>query len=200
MADGRIITGFSLPKVALYSATGGVVSYSGVMPLARGVDVSMDIETSDSQHFYANNILAESAGGQFTNGTLNLTVDGLKDAARKMIMGLPTESTITVGGESVKVLDYDDRMKIPYVGVGFVVRVMEEGVTSYVPYALKKVIFDTEGLEAATQEEEVEFQTQSLTASITRDDSANHGWMRIAEEQATEALAEAVVLAFLTGE
>ncbi len=197
MANGRVITGYSLPKVALYSAGGGTPTYTSYMALARGVSVSMDLDTSDNQDFYADNMLAESAGGLFTGGTLTLTIDGLKDTARKLIMGLPTAGTVTVDGESVNVYDYDDRMSIPYVGVGFVVRVMENGVTSYVPYVLTKVIFDVEGLDAETQGEDISFQTTELSASITRDDSTNHRWMRLGEAQDTEAGAEAVIAAIL---
>ena len=197
MANGRVITGYSLPKVALYNAGGGTPTYTSYMALARGVSVSMDLDTSDNQDFYADNMLAESAGGLFTGGTLTLTIDGLKDTARKLIMGLPTAGTVTVGGESVNVYDYDDRMSIPYVGVGFVVRVMENGVTSYVPYVLTKVIFDVEGLDAETQGEDIAFQTTELSASITRDDSTNHRWMRLGEAQDTEADAEAVIAAIL---
>lgn len=197
MANGRVITGYSKPYMALYSANEGTPSYSGGMAMARGVSVSLSIETGDAVDFYADNVLAESAGGVFTGGTATFTIDGLKDAARKMMMGLPTESTLEVGGTSVKVQDYDDRQSMPYLGVGFVVRVMENGVTSYVPYVLSKVIFEEDGLEAATQEENIEFQTSELTATIMRDDSDNHKWRRIAEAQTTEAKAEAVVQALL---
>lgn len=197
MANGRVITGYSKPYVALYEAGGGTPTYSGGMAMARGVSVSLSLETGDAVDFHADNVLAESAGGVFTGGTATFTVDGLKDAARKLIMGLPTETTVTVGSESVKVQDYDDRQIIPYLGVGFVIRVMENGVTSYVPYVLTKVVFAEDGLEAATQEENIEFQTSELTATIMRDDSTNHRWRRIAEAQTTEAQAEAVIQALL---
>lgn len=197
MANGRVITGFSKPYVALYSADGTTVTYSSGTALARGVSVSLDIETGDNENFYADNIMAESAGGTFTGGTVTLTVDGLKDAARKLIMGLPTETSLTVGTATVKVQEYDDRHAIPYVGIGFVVRYMENGVTSYVPYVFPKCIFSEDGIEANTQEESIEFQTTELTATLMRDDSTNHRWRRIAEAQTTEALAEDAVEAML---
>ena len=197
MANGRVVTGFSKPYVAIYNANEGNPTYSGGMALARGVDVSLDIETADTNDFYADNVLAESAGNAFAGGTVTLTVDGLKDEARKLIMGLPAETELNVGSASVKVQEYDDRQERPYVGVGFVVRYMENGVTSYVPYVLPKVQFADDGLEAATQEENIEFQTAELEATLMRDDSANHRWRRIAEAQTTEALAETVIQAML---
>lgn len=197
MANGRVITGYSKPYVALYAAEGGTVTYTSGQYLARGVSVSLDVETGDSQNFYADNVLAESASGVFSSGTATLTVDGLKDAARKLIMGLPAETTVEVSGSSVKVQDYDDRQAIPYVGIGFVIRYMENGVTSYVPYVLTKAIFSEDGLEANTQEESIEFQTTELTATLMRDDSTNHMWRRIGEAQTTEAAAEAVIRVLL---
>lgn len=198
MANGRVITGYSKPKIAQYVNTNGTISYTGRMALARGVNVSLSLETGDAVNFFADNVNAESAGGVFTGGTVTSVIDGLKDAARKFAMGLPTESTITVDSSTVKVQDYDDRQVIPYLGYGFIIRVMEEGVTSYIPYVLTKVIFDEDGLEAATQGENIEFQTTELTATVLRDDSANHRWRRIAEAQTTEAAAEAVLDALLS--
>ena len=197
MASGRVITGYSKPKVALYSATGNTVTYSEVQDLARGVDVSIEPETADSNDFYADNVLAETASGQFSGGTLTMNVDGLKDDARKLIMGLPTATEVTVGSETVDVYDYDNRQVIPYVGVGFVVRYMEDGVTSYMPVVLPKVQFAVEGLDAATQEDEIDWQTQELTATIMRDDTTEQRWRRVAAAQTTEAKAVAVVEALL---
>lgn len=197
MANGRVITGYSMPRVALYSAEGNTVTYTNVQPLARGVDVSIEPETADSNDFYADNVLAETASGQFSGGTLTLNVDGLKDAARTLIMGLPEPTEVTVGGEKVNVFDYDNRQVIPYVGVGFVVRYMEDGVTSYMPVVLPKVQFAVEGLEAATQEDEIDWQTQELTASIMRDDTTEQKWRRVAAAQTTEAKAVAVIEALL---
>lgn len=185
MANGRVLTGFSMPWVALYANSGGTISYSGGMPLARGVSVSLDVEASSDNDFYVDNVLAETDTQGFSGGTVTLTVDGLKDAARKLIMGLT--ATRTAG--QVEFDQYDDTQVIPYVGVGFVVRYMEDGVTSYVPYILNKVKFNPEGLEAATQEEEIDWQTTELEGSIMRDDSTAHAWKLIGAAQTTEAAA-----------
>lgn len=193
MANGRVITGFSKPYVALYANNEGTITYSSGTALARGVDVDISLETSDANIFYADNVAAESIGGTFTGGTITLTVDGLKDAARTLIMGLPAATEVTVGQATVDVFVYDDNQTIPYVGIGFVVRYMENGVTSYVPYVLTKAIFDVDGLSAETQGESIDFQTSELTASLMRDDSSAHAWRKIGEAQTTEALAEAVI-------
>ena len=199
MANGRVITGFSKPYVATYAVSGSTVSYTGVTPLARGVSVQVSPTTGEDQNFYADNVLAESAGGIFTGGEVTLTVDGLKDAARKLIMGTTTQKTVTPSGGSttVKLDVYDDDQVVPYVGIGFVVRYQESGTVTYVPVVLTKCSFNQDGLDASTQGETVEFQTQELTAVIMRDDSAKHAWKMIGEAQDTEAKAVAVLQAVL---
>ena len=198
MANGKVLTGFSKPYVGLYAVSSGTVTYTQGMPLARGVSVSVSTETGDTNDFYADNVLAESVGGVFTGATLTLTVDGLKEDARKLIQGLPTASTITIGTNTqVSVLDYDDRQSIPYVGIGFIARYMEDGVTTYAPVFFPKAIFSVDGLEASTQQESIEFQTQDLEATVMRDDSTNHMWRRVAEDQTTETDAENVIKKFL---
>lgn len=196
MAAGKVITGYSKPYVAKYSATGGTITYSGAQLLARGVDVSIEPDSSDSSSFYADNVAAETVGGQFTGGTVTLTVDGLKENARKLILGIVTTSSVTTDDGEVNLIEYDDKMTIPYVGIGFIVRYMENGITSYEAVILTKTAFNVDGLEAATQEDEIDFQTQELEATIMRDDSVNHAWRKISEEQDTEDKAENVLKAY----
>jgi len=188
MAAGRVMTGFSLPYVALYTANGGTVTYSRGQRLARGVQVSIEAEAEDDNIFYADNISAESAPGIFTSGTATFTVDGLKLAAEQLIMGIPA-------ADSEGFIHYGENLTIPYVGVGFVCRYMEDGVTSYVPYILTKCRFVTPGVDAQTATETIEWQTQEITATLLRDDTANHDWKLVGSEQTTEALAEAKIKA-----
>lgn len=199
MANGKVLTGFSMPWVALYANSSGTISYSGGIPLARGVSVSMSVEASSDNDFYADNVLAETDNQGFSSGTVTLTVDGLKDAARKLIMGLTATKSVTVGTDSTVVFDqYDDTQAIPYVGVGFIARYMEDGVTTYVPYILNKVKFNPDGLDAETQGEEIDWQTQELEGTIMRDDSANHAWKLIGAAQTTEDAAYNAIKAVLT--
>lgn len=188
MAAGRVMTGFSLPYVALYTANGGTVTYSQGQRLARGVQVSIEAEAEDDNIFYADNISAESAPGIFTSGTATFTVDGLKLAAEQLIMGIPA-------ADSEGFIHYGENLTIPYVGVGFVCRYMEDGVTSYVPYILTKCRFVTPGVDAQTATETIEWQTQEITATLLRDDTQNHDWKLVGTEQTTEALAEAKIKA-----
>lgn len=185
MANGRVITGFSKPYVALYSETGGAVSYTSCQILARGVEVQIEPESTDDNRFYADNVVAENEAGIFTGGTLTLTVDGLKDAANRLIFGLPTAT----GGWS----EYDNTQAIPFVGFGCVVRYQEGGAVSYVPLVLTKIMFNEASIAASTQEDQIDWQTQELTAQIFRDDSAKQVWKKLGSGEATEAAAEAKI-------
>lgn len=183
MAAGKVITGFSLPYVAKYAASEGTVTYSNGMKLARGVEVSISPESTDDNNFYADNVLAESDSGRFTGGELNLTVDGLLIAAEQLIMGLPT-----AGQDGWTA--YGDDQNAPDMGVGFIVRYMSDGVTTYVPIVLAKVKFAPIEINAATQEDEIDWQTTELTGTIMRGEDANHSWKFVGADVATEAAAE----------
>lgn len=185
-AAGKVLTGFSLPYVALYAHSGTTVSYSSGQKLARGVSVSIEPESGDENNFYADNIAAESSPGVFTNGTVTLTVDGLLAAAEKLIMGLPT-------ADQQGFMHYGDGMAIPYVGIGFVCRYQSDGVTTFTPVILRKCRFTSPGTEANTQEEEIDWQTQELSAAILRDDSATHDWKYVGGDESSESEAEAKI-------
>lgn len=193
-AAGKVVTGFSKPYVALYSASGGNVTYTSGQELARGVSVEPEIETTgDDNTFYANNMAAESAPQRFRGGTLTLTVDGLLVAAEKLIMGITASSTVEVGSTQATLHDYDDTQKIPYMGVGFIVRYMSNGITSFVPHIYTKARFAQFTVGAATEEDEIDWQTTELSASLHRDDSPKHRWQRVGEDYETELDAENVL-------
>lgn len=186
MTNGQVVTGFSKPYVAVYTNDGTDVTYTDGQILARGVSVSLDVESSDDNNFYADNITAETAAGTFTSGSVTLTVDGLKAEAEKLLVGLPD-------ADDDGFVAYGASQQIPYVGVGFVVRVQSGGVVSYIPIVLPKVVFNNPSLEAATQEDEIDWQTQELEGAILRDDTEETAWKYRGENFATEALAEAAI-------
>ena len=186
MAAGKVTTGFSKPYVALYGESGGTITYTSGQLLARGVDVTISPESGDDNIFYADNVAAETDAGRFTGGTVTLTVDGLLATTRKLIYGLPEADT---EGWTA----FGDDMVIPYVGIGFIARQQSDGVVTYVPTVLAKCRFNQSEDAAATQEEEIDWQTQSLEAVIMRGDDANHNWKFIGNDYSTEAAAEAAL-------
>lgn len=193
-----VTTGFSKPYVAKYSATGQSVTYSGGLSLGRGVSLSLDIETADDNNFYADNVLAESESSNFTRGKATITVDGLDNAAATLILGLGATQELQVNESPVNMQGYGQAMSAPYVGYGCVRRTQMQGKVQYWPYILPKVKFSIPGDEVETSEDQINWQTQELSATVQRDDTAAANWKLISEEgMATEAEAEEAVKAFL---
>lgn len=186
MAEGRVTTGYSKPYVALYSASAGTISYTSGTALGRGVSVTINPESSADNDFYANNQIAESEDGKFTGGTVDLEIDGLLAATRKLIFGLPTAGT---DGWT----EFNDDMAIPDVGIGWIARGQSDGVVTYRPTVLYKCKFQLPSNSATTQGESIDWQTETLTATIMRADDAKHGWKSEGNDYATEAEAEAAL-------
>lgn len=186
MEAGKVITGYSLPYVAIYTASDSVVTYSSGQKLARGVSVEASPESSDSNNFYADNIIAESLAGAFTGGQVTLTVDGLLQESERLIQGLPAL-------DDDGLAHYNDNQSKPYCGIGFIVRYMSGGTTYYTPVIFPKGTFNQIEMSAETQGEEVDFQTQELVFNIMKDDTTNHDWKLLGGELATEAAAEAII-------
>lgn len=193
-----VTTGFSKPYVAKYNATGQTVTYSGGISLGRGVSLSLEVETPNDNNFYADNELAESESTNFTSGTANITVDGLENAAATLILGLGSPQPLQVDDTPVQMQGYGKSMEAPYVGYGCVRRTQMQGKVQYWPYILPKVKFSIPGDEIETSEDQINWQTQELSAAVQRDDTAAANWKLISKEgMATEAEAEAAVKAFL---
>lgn len=185
-ANGRVITGFSKPYIATYSASGTTVTYSSGMVLARGVSVSLAPESADDNKFYADNVTAETAAGVFTGGTATVTVDGLNPTARALAYGLPQAGSDGWTADG-------DTTNAPYVGIGYIVRYMSGGDVIYVPTVLAKTRLSIPSEDANTQEDEIDWQTTALEFTLMRDDTANHNWRFIGADFTTEAAAEAAL-------
>jgi hypothetical protein len=148
-------------------------------------------ESSDDNNFYADNQAAESASGLFTGGTVELEVDGLFTSSYNYIMGIEDVAEgWTADGNNAEV---------PYVGIGFIVRWMSAGVTSYQPVVIAKCKFSVPEEERATQEDEIDWQTTTLSAAMMRDDTTAEAWRYRGADFSTEAEAEAALVEKLGG-
>lgn len=179
-AAGKVCTGYSLPWIGVYNPA--TDAYSSQQQLGRGVSVELSIEEADSNDFYADNVKAETARGKFGSGSGTATIDGLFQASEKVVYGLPT-------ADADGFLNYDDDGDVPFVGFGYIKRYMSDGATTYNAVVLRKVKFKIFGDSAATQEEDIDWQTQALEFDIFRADDAKHTWRRIGADQTTEAAA-----------
>lgn len=186
--------GLSKPYYAVYANTSGTVSYSNGAVMGKATEANIEIETSEDNNLYADNAIAET-DRQFTGGTLTLSTDDLSQEVSKAILGLTEQAVGTIDGitdEAVQELIYDDTQVTPYLGVGFIVKKVKNGVTAWRGIVLTKVMFSIPSDAATTQGESIEWQVPELTATIMRDDSATHMWKREATFT-TEAQAEAYI-------
>ena len=185
MANGKVITGYAWPMVARYVNNNGTVTYTGARFLARGVDVNIQPDQPSDSGFYADNMRAESDPGRFTSGTLNQTVDGLFPESETMIMGLPAA---TQDG-----FEYNDDQEKPFVASGWVTEWQSAGVKSYTATVLYKVKYNQIQKTARTRGENMEYQTQPLTARIERSDAVKHPWQWTSVDFDTESEALAAL-------
>lgn len=190
--------GLSKPYYAIYSETGGVVSYSDGAVMGKATEANISIETTEDNNLYGDNGLAET-DRRFTNGSLTLSTTDLSQEVSKAILGL-TEQAITgidgVTDTSVKELVYDDTQVTPYLGVGFIIKKKVNGAYKWRGVVLPKIMFSVPEDAATTQGESIEWQTPELTGAIMRDDSATHAWKKEATFT-SEAQAEAYIKARL---
>lgn len=186
--------GLSKPYYAVYSNTGTAVTYASGAVMGKATEANIEIETTDNNNLYADNAIAET-DRSFSGGTLTLSTDDLSQEVSKAILGLREQALTDITGvtdEDVSELIYDDQQVTPYLGVGFIVKKMVNGVTMWRGIVLTKVMFSIPADAATTQGESIEWQVPELTATIMRDDTATHMWKREATFT-TEAQAEAYI-------
>ena len=90
------IIGLSKPYIAPYSNTGSTVTYSTPILIGKAVNMSLSLNSGDSNVLYADNAPAES-DNQFSGGTLTLTTDDLSADAMMSIFGAKEESISASG-------------------------------------------------------------------------------------------------------
>ena len=194
-----VTTGFSRIHVAQYAAAGGVVTYSDVRELARARSMDLSVEVTEESHFYANNKVAETEPSAFKSGKVKLGVDGLSAEEEELILGLTTRK-VNVGDTEVEVVAFGKAMNPPYLGVGGVKEYRLNGVTSYRPVILTKARFAVPPEAGETREENINWQSQDLEATVMRDDTAEENWKIIPKNNyPTEEEAVAFIVAVLGG-
>lgn len=169
-------TGYRKPYVAEYTAAGNSVTYTDLKKLGRGVSMEWDVDVTETNNFYADDNIAEQVGGTFQSGSGTAVIDGLDQSIANLILGLPNTRSVSVGGTTVTVQGYGNDQP-PYVGIGFIKRQQYQGTVTYLPIVFPKVRFNMPSGSAATQEEEIDWQTQELTFTILRDDTSAAEWM-----------------------
>lgn len=188
--------GLSKPWCAkyVYDESTDTVSYSDGFSIGKYTDMSIELEGGDANNFYADNGVDES-DKTFAGGTMNTTTNDLLADKMVSLLGLRSESITGADGASWMV--FDDDQQIPEIAQGGVIKKKIKGVTKWVAFVLPRIQYANPGIAAVTQGETIEWQTQSLSATIMRSDGPGHRWFQISTPFDTEAAAEAAVKAFL---
>ena len=186
--------GLSKPYYAVYSEGSGTPTYSAGAVMGKATEANIEIDTADNNNLYGDNGIAET-DVLFAGGTLTLSTTDLSPEVSAAILGITPAAVSEITGvtdEDVKELVFDDNQVTPYLGVGFIVKHIVNGVTKWRGIVLTKVIFSVPPDSATTQGETIEWQVPELTGTIMRDDSAAHAWKREAMFT-TEAQAETYI-------
>lgn len=190
--------GLSKPRAALYDVDDGDVVYSGGMMLGKFVSASVTIDSNADNNLYADNTVAETDPA-FNGGTITLNTDDLNSAIMASIFGLTSETISTsVTTSSASWMIWDDAQNIPFLGIGGVIKRVQNGLTRWQGFVFPKVKFDNPAMALETQGQTITWQTQELTAQIMRSDAAGHPWRMLTTELDTEEEADAAVELFLT--
>lgn len=172
-----VTIGYSFPYVAKYDGSSGTDKYTEGMDLGAGVSYSDSIEVAEDNNFYANNTVDESDSGTFVSGEATVTINGLKVEAAKLILGIKNTASVA----ETTWAKYDDDTKPTEFGYGHVKKTREKGKDQYWGFVLTRVVFNIPGETAETQEQEINWQTQELTATILRSINGKHEWRAVTE-------------------
>lgn len=131
-------------------SSAGVPTYGTPEQPGKAVEFSCEPEYNDAS-LYADDGLAESDKG-FKSATVNMTVDKEDIATKAKILG---HSTAQTTGELI----YNANDIAPYLGVGRVLTMIENGSKKYLAKVLHKVKFSEPSESETTHGESTEFGT-----------------------------------------
>lgn len=171
--------GLSKPYIAKLGATEGTYTLGFKCGKAVAIEIN---PTSSEGKLYGDNVLAEYAS-EFKEAAVTLDVTTLPLEAANVLFGH------TVATET-KLVTKNAGDVSNYVGFGFIVKEMIEGVVSYTATVVYKAKFSEQGLSYTTKGDSIEFKTPKLTGIASAPDSGN--WQKVQTFE-TEALAEAFV-------
>lgn len=161
--------GLSTPYMAKLNAE--AETYSDGFKCGKSISTNVTPNYS-SAVLYADNAEAERVD-EFVNATVEVGVDRLPSEAASTVFGHDVDETT---GE----ITYNANDSANYVGYGFWVANMEDGVKKYQGVVLHKVKF-TEGQEGfTTKGENITFATPSLSGSATA--LKNGDWRKMSEK------------------
>lgn len=191
--------GLSKPYFAKYTNVAGVTTYSEGTLIGKATELSMELDSDDSNVLYADNGIAESDNA-FGGGSITLSTDDLMPAPLINILGVKSQTITGVEGvttEGASWLINDDEQETPYGALGVIVKRKINNQIKYCALIYPKIQFQNFGDSVVTQGESIEWQVSELSAVLMRDDTTYHEWRRISTPLDTEAEAEALIKNYL---
>lgn len=168
------LIGLKYPVVGKYNESGGMVSHTDGMVLAKAIQANMSINIF-SATLYADDGLSESDKG-FQDGTIGLNVDDLSQDAAKFIFGATEAAGGVTGDDTTKMLVYKGDDDVPDVGVGFYAPRKKSGVRSYRAIFFTRVKFGYPNETLDTKGEQITYGTPTIQGAIQLD--ATGVWKR----------------------
>lgn len=173
------IKGLSKLVMADYEFSGSFVTYTNPELTEKMSEYTLDITQSDDNILYLDNDAAEIDSGTFQSGQFTVNTGNLSQENSIRILGIK-ENEIMINGTVVKELVYDDDIKAPILGVGFIELHQVDNIDKYKAIFLNKVIFKIPKDAAKTKGENVEWQLKEIVGTVMRsqqsDSSFKHPW------------------------
>ena len=141
----------------------------GVQMLGKAISASFTPTNPEETPLYANNGVAENDSSSASGGTLDMTLDRLKQDAAADLYGLTvTEVTANVGETAVKgrALKYYGNEQSAPVGVAFVRMHQEDGMRNHEVVLYRSVTFGMPAQDAQTKGESIEWQTPEISGTV----------------------------------
>ena len=181
--------GLSKLVTADYNYDESKVTYSNPINNEKLAEYSTDIQTTEVNNLYLDNGVAETDGGEFKSGTLNLTTGDLSNETSKSFYSL-TEKKVTIGQKEVTEYIFDNNIVCKEKGVGIIEEHQVNQKTFYRGIWLTRVKFNIPSDSATTRGESIDWQTQEITGEILRSQDAGNPWKTHADfDTEEEALA-----------
>lgn len=168
------LIGLKYPVVGKYNESGGTVSHTDGMVLAKAIQANMSINIF-SATLYADDGLSESDKG-FQEGTIGLNIDDLSQDGAKFIFGASEAAGGVTGDDTTKMLVYKGDDDVPDVGVGFYAPRKKSGVRSYRAIFFTRVKFGYPNETLDTKGEQITYGTPTIQGAIQLD--ATGVWKR----------------------
>lgn len=169
-----------IARLASQSTSAGSTTptYSDGFICGKAISVSVTPNYNESK-LYADNILDEYVK-EFKDGTITLGVDRLPIEAQTVMFGHTVDS-------SKSEITYKSGDGGSYVGVGFYVDEVKDGVKSYVASVIYKCLFAEGAKDYTTKGDSIEFKTPSLEGAVA---SLDDGKWKVDKVFETEAAAQ----------